>query len=125
MTTASARAVKRNLLTPYRKVTGKEDHHCGERGGQNRQADFAAAVFRRVLRRGALFQVPVDVFERDDRIIDDARERQRQPAQDHGVDRASEKIQNHERSQRRERNRKKHRERGAQAAPEKSESSGW
>ena len=62
--------------------------------------------------------MPVDVFQRDHRVVDHARERQREAGQDHGVDVAAHQRQNHERGHRRDRNRQKHRARGPAAAEE-------
>ena len=62
--------------------------------------------------------MPVYVFERDDRVVDHARERQREARQDHGVDGASQQRQNHECSHRGDRNRQKHCARGPAAAEE-------
>ena len=56
-----------------------------QRGRQHGQADFRAANLRRDTRQRAHFQVPVDVLQRDYRVIDHARESQRHAAQDHGI----------------------------------------
>ncbi len=99
MITDNARAVKRNLLTPYKNVTGKKTTTVVSVAASTARLTSAPPCSAARFRRGALFQMPVDIFERNDRIIDDTGEGQRKPAQDHGVDRASQKIQNHKRSQ--------------------------
>ena len=65
---------------------GEEDDDRGERRGQHGQGNFASALFRSHCRRFAQFQVTIDVFQHDDRVIDQAREGERQPAQHHAVD---------------------------------------
>ena len=60
--------------------------------------------------------MPVDVLQRDDRVIDNARERQSQAAQDHGVHGAAEQVERDESRQRGEGNGKEYRHRGPEAA---------
>ena len=64
----------------------EKDDHRGERGGQHGQRHFASALFRGDFGRFAQFHVPVNIFQHDDRIIDQARKGERQAAQDHAVD---------------------------------------
>ena len=61
----------------------EEDDRGGERGGQHGQLHFRAAFLRGDLRRLAHLQVAENVFEHDHGVVDQARERQRQTAQDH------------------------------------------
>ena len=125
MTTARARAENRNLLTPYRKVTGKKTTTVVRVAASTARLTSAPPCFGGDLGRRAHFQVAVDVFERDDRVVDDAREGQRQPAQDHRVDGAAHQVEHHEGGQRRKRNGEKHGRRWRAGCPERSESSGW
>ena len=78
--------------------------------------DFAAAAFGGDFGRLAHFHVAENVFQHDDRVVDQPRKRQRQSAENHRVDRAVAERQRDKRGQRRERNRKKHRDRRPHAA---------
>ena len=117
-TTASASAEKRNWLTPYRNVTGKNTtavvRVAASTGKATSRPPFSAAttgVF-------AEFQMPVDVFEHHDGVIDQSRQCQRQPAQHHAVDGAAAERKRHERRQRRERNGEEDGDRGSHAPEE-------
>ena len=104
MITAAASAVNRNLLTPYKKRHRKEHHHRGQRRRQHRQRDFLAAHLSRPVGVHPMFQMTIDVLQHHHRVVDNTRERQRQPAQHHGVDGASAEPQDHECGERRQRN---------------------
>ena len=87
----------------------EEDDRAGQRRRQHGQRHFVAALLGRDLRRLAHLQVPEDVLEHDDRVVDQAREDQREPGEDHRVDRAAAHVERDERRQRRQRNRQEHR----------------
>jgi hypothetical protein len=97
----------------------KENHDGHEHDRENGECDFVCALHRRDLRILAELDVTVDVFNHDYRIVDQSRERQRESAEHHAVDRLVGGMQDEKRDQHRERNRKKHRCRGPHAAEEK------
>ena len=80
-------AENRNLLTPANSVTGKNTTAVVSVDARSRQSHFLSTSFGRDLRRLSHFKVTIDIFESyDDRIIDQPRQRQRQPTQHHAVD---------------------------------------
>ena len=86
--------------------------------GQHRESYFVGAVNGGDLRLLAEFDVPVDVLEDDDGIVDQARKRQRQAAQDHAVDRPARHMENEKRDHHGKRNRQKNRRCGPKAPEE-------
>ena len=109
---------KQKLADAEQERDREEIDHIDQRRGQHRQVHFGSALFRRNRRRRSHFQMPVNVFERDHRVVDHAREGQRQPPQDHGVDGAAHHVENHEGRQRGNGNRQQHRAGGPHAAQE-------
>ena len=67
-----------------------------------------------------MLDVTIDVFEHNDGVIDKSRKRQRQPAQNHAVNRAVSRIEHEEHNHDREWNRKKNSHSRAKA-PEKDQ----
>ena len=118
MATASARAENRNLLTPYKKVTGKKTTTVVNVAASTARLTSAPALFGGDFRGGTHFQVPVDVLERDDGVVYYARERQRQSAQNHRIHGAAKKVERHKGRQGGKRNGQEYGHRGAQAAQE-------
>ncbi len=98
----------------------EEIHDVHQRSRQHGQAHFRATHFRCDARQRAHFQVPVDVLQRDYRVIDHPREGQRHPAQDHGIHRAAHQGQHHECRHGRERNRKQY-SRGGPHTPQEDQ----
>ena len=115
---ASASEENRNLLTPTSSVTGKKSTTSTRVAASTARFTSAPPCFGGDRRRRAHFQVAIDVFQRDDGVIDDARERQRQAAQDHGIDRAAQHVKDHESGQRGNRDGQQHREGGPHASQE-------
>src|SRR5208283_5588291 len=93
------------------KYDREENDDSGERGGEYRQRDFVSAAFGGDFGRFAHFQVPENIFQHDDGIVNQPRKRQRQSAENHRVDGAVAHGQRDKRGERGKRNRKKHRER--------------
>ena len=89
-----------------------------EAHGQARRTGSAtlAAAFRSDGGRLARLQVAENVFQHDDRVVNQAGKSQRQTAEHHGVYRVVASRERDERRQRRERNGKKHRHRRPEAA---------
>ena len=79
--------MNRNLLTPYRKVTGKKTTTVAKVIASTGKCDLLGSFFGRGLGRFAHFHMAVYVFEDDDRVIDQPGKSQRQSAQHHAVDR--------------------------------------
>ena len=78
---------REDVLADAAEERDREEHdRGGECGGQHRHRDLRAALLRRDRRRFSHLHVAEDVFEHDDAVIDEAREDQRQSAQNHGVD---------------------------------------
>ena len=98
--TASASAENRNLLTPYRNVTGKKTTTVVSVAASTGSATSLPAFFGGHLRRLSQFQVPVDILQHHHGVVDQSRERQRQSAQHHAVDRAAAHRERDERRQR-------------------------
>ena len=87
--TANANAENRNLLTPYRNVTGKNTTTVVRVAAKHWQRYFAPAFFRGHRGRLAQFQMPVNVLQYHHRVVDQPGKRQRQSAQHHAVDGAA------------------------------------
>ena len=66
----------------------------------------------------AFLQMPEDVFEHDDGVIDQARQGEGEAAEHHAVDGTAGELQDEERRQHRERDGEEDREGGAKAAEE-------
>ena len=96
----------------------KEHDRAGQRRRQHGERDLVAALLRRDLRRLAHLHVAEDVLEHDDRVVDQAREHQREPGENHRVDRAAAHVERDDRRQHRQRNRQEHRHGRAKAAQE-------
>ena len=97
---------------------GEEHDGGGEGGGQHRHRHFFAALLRGNVGALAFFHVAEDVFEHDDAVVDEAREHQRQSAENHGVDGAAHVVVDREADDHRKRNREQHSHRCARAAEE-------
>ncbi len=95
MITANARAVNRNLLTPYKNVTGKKTTTVVRVAASTARLTSAAPSSAADSGEAPSSKMPINIFERDHRIVDETGKGQRETAQDHGIDRAAEKIQNH------------------------------
>ena len=95
---------------------GKEDDGGGECGGQHGHGDFGAAFRRGDWRRLAQLHMAINVLEHNHAVIDQAREDQRQPGQNHGVDGAAHEVDDQQADQHGERNGEQHRDGGARAA---------
>ena len=67
----------------------EEDDGGGEGGGEHGQLDFLASAFGGDHRVFAFFEVAEDVFQHDDRVIDQAREHKGESAKNHRVDGAA------------------------------------
>ena len=96
----------------------KEDDRAGQRRRQHRQRDLVATLLRGDLGRLAHLHVAEDVLEHDHRVVDQAREHQREPGQDHRVDRAAAHVERDDRRQHGQRNRQEDRHGRAKAAEE-------
>jgi hypothetical protein len=70
----------------------EEDDGSGERCGEDRELNFLAAFLRGLDVVFAHFEVPEDVFEHDDGVIDKAREYERHAAENHRVDGVAERL---------------------------------
>src|SRR6266850_1358354 len=98
---------------------GQEDHHERERCRHHGQADFARRLAGSLAGRNAFFlDVPEDVFEHDDGIVDDDTGRQRQRQQRHVVEREAENLHHRERSDQRDRNGGRRNNRAAEVTQE-------
>src|SRR5580704_9668647 len=95
---------------------GKEIDHVDQRSREDCEANFRTADFGGDHGRGSHLEMAVNVFERDDGVVDDAREGQRHTAEDHGVDGATQQGEHDEGGECRQRNRKQHGRRCAEAA---------
>ena len=91
-TTARASAVNRNRLTPYRKTTGKNTMAVVSVAASTGKRNLLATFLCGNVWRFAHFHVAEDVLQHHHRVVDQTRERQRQPAQDHRVDRAAAEV---------------------------------
>ena len=77
------------------------------------------------MRQRAIFPQPaVDVLHIDDRIVDDFAQRDRQPAQRHGIDRQAEIAEDQRRDQQRDRNGGQRNEGSAEIGQEQEEDDG-
>ncbi len=89
---AQGQVVKRYLLTPVRRMTGKKTIEVVDGGGEDGERYFLPP-FPLLLSGGSpISMIAEDVFEHDDRVIDEARKCQRQAAQQHGVDGAADGV---------------------------------
>ena len=109
---------KKKLADAVEKCHREEVHDVDERCGQHREIDFRSADLGGDHWRGAHLQMAVDVFQRDDGVVDHARKRQRQTPENHRIDGAAHHAQNHKCGQRRERDGEKHRRRGSKTTEE-------
>ncbi len=101
----------------HRHVDGRQR----ERHGHDREADFAAAFERRLERRHAFLDVSVDVFQHDDRVVDDEADGQHHGQQGQGVDREAEGVHQRKGADQRHRNRHQRNQRGPRAAQEQED----
>ena len=67
-------------------------------------------MFRRALRRFAFAQMPMDVLDHDDRVVDDEADGDRKAAHRHEIDRAVRQVQDEERADDRQRQRRRRNE---------------
>ena len=96
----------------------EKDDGGGECCGQDGEGHFAPAFFRGLLGRLAHLKMAEDVFKHHDRVVDQAREGQRQASQHHGVDGCAHCVQDDESRQRGEWNGQHDGNRCAHAAEE-------
>ncbi len=92
---------------------GERDRHRNHRAG-----DFARALQRRVLRRHAFLDVPVDVFDDDDGVVDDEADGEHEGEKRQKIDRIAERQQNDHDADERQRDGDDRDDRRAEAAEE-------
>ena len=86
-TTTSANSERNCPTVPGRNAIGKKDDDVDERDHDGGGADLRPPFDRRFTRRLAVIVVPLDVFEHDDRIVDQDPDDQRHRKQRDRVDR--------------------------------------
>ena len=124
MTTPSARAVNRYLLTPKRRVTGKNTTTVTRGNGEHRQTDFVRAALGSYGRALAQFDMAKNIFEHDDGVVDQTGKRQSQSAEHHAVDGLVAGMKEKERGHHRQRNGKKDGRGRSRAAQENQDHQG-
>ncbi len=85
-TTASAMAVKKNLLTPDKRVTGKKTMAVVRVGSKHGESHLFPTLFCRDHGWFAHLKMAIDVFQNHHGVVDEPGERQRQPTEHHAVD---------------------------------------
>ncbi len=96
------------------------EEHGDERhaGGDDRETDLGGRIHRRLQRRFAAAQMPHDVLDLDDRVVDEQADHERQREQRDGVHREAEPVHRRERRDDRQRQRRGRYQRRAPVAQE-------
>ena len=105
---------------------GEEQHrqehgHRRQRRGEHRQRDRVGALERGLACVEAHALVAVDRLEHDDRVVDEASHRERQPAEREGVERLPRRVEDDQRDRERERDRDRDDQRAAHALQEEQD----
>ena len=103
---------------------GHEHDADAERGHERRDADLAGADQDRLLELGPAMEVPLDVLDGHDRLVDQDPDGEREPAQRHQVEGLAHDLQRQDRRQDRQWNRERDDERAAPVAEEQQDHRG-
>ena len=92
-TTASASAENRKRLTPYRNVTGKKTTELVSVAASTAIDTSSPPLSAATAGASPSLQVPEDVLQHDDGVVDQPREHQRKAREHHRVDRLAADVQ--------------------------------
>ncbi len=98
------------------KEHGQKDDADAERGDQRGNGNLRCAIENRFQQRIAVFQVALNVFERDGSVIHKDADGECKPAERHRIDRLAKEAKHQDRSKDRQRNGNGNNQRGAPAA---------
>src|SRR5215469_4896024 len=94
---------EQELTDAVKKGHWEKHHDRGQGRSEDGQANLIATYLGSLHGGGAHLQMAIDILERDDGVVDDARKGQRQAAENHRVHGAAAQVKDHKRSQRGER----------------------